>query len=69
MLKQNCIGWTLCSPAKPAPRAVSALNEAAGSPVAVDEELYNLLQTAAEYSALTDGAFAVTVAPIIGTPG
>ena len=45
--------------------AVSALNESAGSPVAVDEELYNLLQTAAEYSALTDGAFAVTVAPIM----
>ena len=45
--------------------AVSALNESAGSPVAVEEELYNLLQTAVEYSTLTDGAFAVTVAPIM----
>ena len=35
--------------------AVSALNESAGSPVAVEEELYNLLQTAVEYSTLTDG--------------
>ena len=45
--------------------AVSALNRSAGSPAAVDGELYALLQTAVGYTADTDGCFDISVAPVM----
>ena len=45
--------------------AVSAINKSCGAPVETDSEVLALLKTAVHYSDLTDGAFSVTVAPIM----
>lgn len=45
--------------------AISAVNQSNGTPVAVDEEVLSLLETAADYSAATGGCFDMTVAPIM----
>ena len=45
--------------------AVAAVNASSGAPVAVDEEVLSLLETAVSYSAQTGDAFDITVAPIM----
>lgn len=45
--------------------ALAALNRGAGGPVAVEEELYDLLYAAAAYAADTGGCFDISVAPIM----
>ncbi len=43
---------------------VSALNRSAGEPVELDEELEQLIETAADYTHATGGAFDITIAPV-----
>ena len=43
---------------------VSRINAAGGEPVAVDPETWEILRRAKEISALTEGAFSVTIAPL-----
>lgn len=43
---------------------VSRINTANGKPVTVDPETWEILRRAKEISALTDGAFSVTIAPV-----
>jgi thiamine biosynthesis lipoprotein len=43
---------------------VSRINNAYGKPVKVDPETWEILRRAKEISALTNGAFAVTIAPV-----
>ena len=45
--------------------ALSALNQGAGTAVTVDSEVYALLKTAAGYTTATDGAFDISIAPIM----
>ena len=45
--------------------AVSAINKSNGTPVAADEEVLSLLKTSVDYFQQTNGAFDVTVAPIM----
>lgn len=45
--------------------AIAAVNASCGAEVAVDAETMGLLKTAAGYSEMTDGAFSITVAPIM----
>ena len=44
--------------------AVSRVNSAGGAPVEAGAELSELLETAAEYSRMTGGAFDITLAPV-----
>ncbi len=43
---------------------VSRINNAAGQTVTVDPETWEILRRAKEISALTDGAFSITIAPV-----
>lgn len=43
---------------------IDRLNKAAGAPVNVSPETFELLETALSYSALTDGLFDITIAPV-----
>ena len=45
--------------------AIAAINRSGGAPVSADSETLALLKTAVGYSTMTDGAFSVTVAPIM----
>lgn len=45
--------------------AVSAINKSNGAPVAADEEVLSLLKTSVDYFQQTNGAFDITVAPIM----
>ncbi len=45
--------------------AVSAINKSNGTPVAADEEVLSLLKTSVDYFQQTNGAFDITVAPIM----
>ncbi len=45
---------------------VSRINAAMGQPVKVDPETWEILRRAKEISALTGGAFSITIAPITG---
>lgn len=45
---------------------IDKINESAGiSPVVVDEDTYNVIEKGLNYSKLTDGAFDITVGPIV----
>ena len=48
---------------------VSALNEAGGAEVAVEDEVRELLELAKTYSAETGGAFDITIAPVVSAWG
>lgn len=48
---------------------VSRLNEAGGMPVEIDEEVDSLLKAAGAYSQATDGAFDITIAPVVSAWG
>ena len=48
---------------------VSMLNEAGGKAVPVGAEICGLLQTAADYAQATDGAFDITIAPLVSAWG
>lgn len=48
---------------------VSQLNGSAGDPVTVDQEVYDLLSAAVQYSEKTEGCFDITVAPIVDAWG
>ena len=62
--------WALCSRyenllSKTIPTSdVSRINAAGGQPVTVDPETWEILRRAKDISAMTDGAFSVTIAPI-----
>ena len=62
--------WALCSRyenllSKTIPTSdVSRINDANGQPVTVDPETWEILRRAKDISAMTDGAFSVTIAPI-----
>ena len=62
--------WALCSRyenllSKTIPTSdVSRINDANGQPVQVDPETWEILRRAKDISAMTDGAFSVTIAPI-----
>lgn len=44
---------------------ISKINDSAGTPTEIDGEVASLLRSALEYSAATDGAFDITVAPVV----
>ena len=48
---------------------VSRLNEAGGAPAAVSGEVEELIRSAGEFSAATDGAFDITIAPVVSAWG
>lgn len=48
---------------------VSRLNQASGETVAVEPEIARLLLAAAEYTQATDGAFDITIAPVVSAWG
>jgi len=48
---------------------VSQLNEAGGMPVEIDEEVASLLEAAGACSQATDGAFDITIAPVVSAWG
>ena len=48
---------------------VSMLNKASGKAVPVGAEICGLLQTAADYAQATDGAFDITIAPLVSAWG
>lgn len=48
---------------------ISKINQNSGSPVTVDKEVASLIAAALHYSALTDGAFDITVAPVVSAWG
>ena len=48
---------------------VSAINEAAGDPVSVEEEVAELMLLAKQYTEVTGGAFDITIAPVVSAWG
>ena len=48
---------------------ITKINDQAGTPTEVDAEVASLLKSALEYSAATDGAYDITVAPIVSAWG
>ena len=48
---------------------VSEINECAGTPVSVEEEVEELLQLAKQYAEKTEGAFDITIAPVVSAWG